>query len=120
MLRCMANLIQTMAGPDVVVRYAHMELADPDIAGGFTSCVQGGAPEVIVFPYMLSPGATRPPTFREWSATWRKAFRRHLHRHPGVSACDEKLAELVARVLSRRYPLKLRPCQLTDPIDIRR
>ena len=56
MLRCMANLIQTMAGPDVVVRYAHMELADPDIAAGFTSCVEGGASEVVVFPYMLSPG----------------------------------------------------------------
>ena len=32
MLRCMSNLLQTMSGPEVVVRYAHMELADPDIA----------------------------------------------------------------------------------------
>ena len=32
MLRCMSSLLQTMAGPDVVVRYAHMELAQPDIA----------------------------------------------------------------------------------------
>jgi sirohydrochlorin ferrochelatase len=55
MLRCMSNLLQTMSGPDVVVRYAHMELADPDIARGFADCVNGGATDVIVFPYMLSP-----------------------------------------------------------------
>src|SRR5256885_16228297 len=56
MLRCMANLLQTMTGPDVVVRFAHMELAEPDIATGFTECVRAGATDVIVFPYMLSPG----------------------------------------------------------------
>jgi sirohydrochlorin ferrochelatase len=37
MLLCMANLIQTMAGPDVVVSYAHMELAEPTIAQGFAN-----------------------------------------------------------------------------------
>jgi len=26
MMNCMANLVQAMAGPDVLVRYAHMEL----------------------------------------------------------------------------------------------
>ena len=43
MLRCMSNLLQAMSGPEVVVRYAHMELADPDIARGFADCVNGGA-----------------------------------------------------------------------------
>src|SRR5439155_14101963 len=56
MLRCMSSLLQTMAGPDVVVRYAHMELAEPDIARGFSDCAEGGATEGTVFPYMLSPG----------------------------------------------------------------
>jgi len=56
MLTCMANLVQTMAGPDVIVRPAHMELSEPSIAAGFASCVEAGATEVIVFPYMLSPG----------------------------------------------------------------
>ena len=56
MLQSMAELIQTMAGSDVVVRYAHMELADPDIATGFKNCVEAGATDVTVFPYMLSPG----------------------------------------------------------------
>ena len=56
MLICMANLVQAMAGPDVIVRPAHMELSEPSIASGFASCVEAGATEVVVFPYMLSPG----------------------------------------------------------------
>ena len=56
MLTCMANLVQTMAGNDVVVRSAHMEIAEPTVEAGFASCVDAGATHVIVFPYMLSPG----------------------------------------------------------------
>jgi sirohydrochlorin ferrochelatase len=56
MMDCMANLVQAMAGPDVVVRYAHMELAEPSIEAGVRQCVEAGATELIVFPYMLSPG----------------------------------------------------------------
>lgn len=56
MLTCMSNLVQAMTGTDVIVRAAHMELSEPSIAAGFTSCVEAGATEVIVFPYMLSPG----------------------------------------------------------------
>jgi sirohydrochlorin ferrochelatase len=56
MLTCMANLVQAMAGPDVIVRPAHMELSEPSIGAGFSSCVEAGATEIVVFPYMLSPG----------------------------------------------------------------
>ena len=56
MLLSMANLVQKMAGDDVIVRHAHMELAEPTIKQGFESCVDAGATDVIVFPYMLSPG----------------------------------------------------------------
>ena len=56
MLSCMAALVQRMAGESVVVRHAHMELAEPDIAAGFAACVAAGAGEIIAFPYMLSPG----------------------------------------------------------------
>ncbi len=56
MLECMATLVQHMAGPSVIVRAAHMELAEPDIPQGFAACVEAGASEVVVFPYMLSPG----------------------------------------------------------------
>lgn len=56
MLACMANLVQQMVGRDVLVHYAHMELAEPSIADGFAACVRDGATEVVAFPYMLSPG----------------------------------------------------------------
>lgn len=56
MLVCMANLVQTMAGKNIVVRHAHMELAQPSISEAFDSCVAAGATDVTVFPYMLSPG----------------------------------------------------------------
>lgn len=56
MIECMAALVQTMAGPDVVVRFAHMELAGPSVADGVAACVQAGATEIVAFPYMLSPG----------------------------------------------------------------
>lgn len=56
MLECMANLVQSLVGDGVIVRAAHMELADPMIPEGLASCVEAGATEVVVFPYMLSPG----------------------------------------------------------------
>ena len=56
MLHCMANLVQRMAGTAVLVRHAHMELAEPSIEAGVKSCIDGGASEIIAFPYMLSPG----------------------------------------------------------------
>jgi sirohydrochlorin ferrochelatase len=56
MLRCMAALVQRMAGAAVIVRHAHMELAEPSIEAGVASCVAAGGTEIIAFPYMLSPG----------------------------------------------------------------
>lgn len=42
--------------PDLIIHMAHMELAEPSIAQGVQACVQDGATEIIVHPYMLSPG----------------------------------------------------------------
>lgn len=39
-----------------VVRYAHMEIAEPTIAQGFDACVTDGAREVVIHPYFLAPG----------------------------------------------------------------
>lgn len=39
-----------------IVRYAHMELAEPTIAQAFDLCVADGAEEIIVHPYFLAPG----------------------------------------------------------------
>jgi sirohydrochlorin ferrochelatase len=56
MLACVRGMVQEQAGPDVLVGYAHMELAEPTIAQGIAECVKRGATEVVAFPYMLSPG----------------------------------------------------------------
>ena len=95
MLRSMADLIQTMAGPDVVVRYAHMELADPDIATGFSSCVEAGATDVTVFPYMLSPGRHSTSDIPRMVADVARTFPRVSFSVTPAFGLHEKLAEVV-------------------------
>jgi sirohydrochlorin ferrochelatase len=95
MLRCMANLIQTMAGSDVVVRHAHMELAAPDIAAGFTSCVEAGATDVTVFPYMLSPGRHSTSDIPRMVADVAKTVPNVTFSVTPAFGVHEKLAEIV-------------------------
>ena len=95
MLKCMANLIQTMAGPDVVVRYAHMELSDPDVAAGFAHCVKGGATEVTVFPYMLSPGRHSTADIPRMVAEAARTFPQVTFTVTPAFGVHEKLAEVV-------------------------
>lgn len=95
MLGAVRAMVQEMAGSDVLVGHAHMELAEPTIAQGLAECVQRGATEIIAFPYMLSPGkhSTRdiPRLVSEAAA-----------QHPGVTCTvtpafgvHEKLGEVV-------------------------
>ena len=95
MLRCMSNLLQTMAGAGVVVRYAHMELADPDIARGFADCVHGGATDVIVFPYMLSPGRHSTTDIPRMVSQAARAFPQVTFSVTPAFGVHEKLAELI-------------------------
>jgi sirohydrochlorin ferrochelatase len=95
MLRSMADVIQTMAGSDVVVRYAHMELADPNIAAGFSSCVQAGATDVTVFPYMLSPGRHSTADIPRMVADVARAFPNVSFSVTPAFGLHEKLAEVV-------------------------
>jgi sirohydrochlorin ferrochelatase len=95
MLGSVADLIQRMAGPEVVVRYAHMELAQPDIAAGFSSCVQSGATDVTVFPYMLSPGRHSTVDIPRMVANVAKAFPNVSFSVTPAFGLHEKLAEVV-------------------------
>jgi len=95
MLRCMANLVQTMSGPAAVVKYAHMELSRPEIAEGLAACVEAGVTEIVVFPYMLSPG-------RHSTSDIPRMVADAMRSHPGVSfsvtpafGVHEKLGEIV-------------------------
>jgi sirohydrochlorin ferrochelatase len=95
MMNCMANLVQSMAGPGVAVRYAHMELADPSIAAGVRSCVEAGATELIVFPYMLSPGKHSTGDIPRMVAEAAVAYPTLEVRVTGAFGVHEKLAELI-------------------------
>ncbi len=95
MLRSMADVIQTMAGPDVVVRYAHMDLADPNIAAGFSRCVEAGATDVTVFPYMLSPGRHSTSDIPRMVADVARTFPHVSFSVTPAFGLHEKLAEVV-------------------------
>jgi sirohydrochlorin ferrochelatase len=95
MLIDVANLVQRMAGNDVIVKYAHMELAEPTIAQGFANCVEAGATDVVVFPYMLSPG-------RHSTTDVPRMVKEAAAAYPGVTfsvtaafGIEEKLGEIV-------------------------
>jgi sirohydrochlorin ferrochelatase len=95
MLICMSNLLQTMAGPEVVVRYPHMDLAEPDIRRGFTDCVEAGATDITVFPYMLSPGRHSTADIPRMVAAAASAFPRVTFSVTPAFGVHEKLAELI-------------------------
>lgn len=95
MMICMANLVQAMAGESVVVRMAHMELADPTVEQAFESCVGAGATEVIVFPYMLSPGRHSTSDIPRLVAAAAKAFPQVAFSVTPAFGVHEKLGEII-------------------------
>ena len=96
MVSCMANLLQHVVGDDILVRHAHMELAEPSIAAGFADCVRSGATEVIAFPYMLSPGKHVTRDVPRLVAEAAQAFPHVAYRVTDAFGVHEKLAELIA------------------------
>lgn len=60
MLLELAALVRKMR-PGLLVHTAHLEVLEPSIAQGLNACVEDGATDVVVHPYMLAPGrhATR-------------------------------------------------------------
>jgi sirohydrochlorin ferrochelatase len=95
MLECVANLVQAMAGGDVLVRFAHMELAEPLIPEGFAACVNAGATEVVVFPYMLSPGKHSTRDIPRMVAETAAAYPGVAYRVTNAFGVHEKLGELI-------------------------
>lgn len=95
MLDCVSNLVQAMAGEDVIVRYAHMELAEPSIAEGFAACVREGATEIVAFPYMLSPGKHSTGDIPRLVAAAAAASPNVRYSVTAAFGVHEKLAELI-------------------------
>lgn len=95
MLSCMANLVQQLVGETAVVRYAHMELAEPSIGRGFADCVEAGADEVIAVPYMLSPGRHATSDIPLLVGEAAKAFPAVSYRVTQGLGVDERIGHLV-------------------------
>jgi sirohydrochlorin ferrochelatase len=96
MLSCVARLLQQMVGDGIIVRHAHMELAEPSIPRGFANCVSAGATEVIAFPYMLSPGKHVTRDVPRLVAEAAREFPQIAYRVTDAFGVHEKLAELIA------------------------
>ncbi len=96
MLSCMANLLQQMVGDAVLVRHAHMELAEPSIAQGFAECVRAGAGDVFVFPYMLSPGKHTTRDIPRLVGEAARPFPGVTYQVTDAFGVNEKLAEVIA------------------------
>ncbi|MEO7458295.1 MAG: CbiX/SirB N-terminal domain-containing protein [Gemmatimonadaceae bacterium] len=95
MMDCMANLVQALAGPDVIARYAHMELAEPSIEAGLRSCVEAGATDIVVFPYMLSPGKHSTGDIPRMVSAAATEWPHVAIRVTNAFGVHEKLAELI-------------------------
>lgn len=96
MLACVANLLQHMVGETTLVRYAHMELAEPSIAAGFAACVEGGATDVVAFPYMLSPGKHSTRDIPRMVAEAAREFPHVAFRVTEAFGVSAQLCEVVA------------------------
>jgi len=111
MLECVASLVQAMAGSDVVVRHAHMEIASPSIAEGLAACVQAGATEVIAFPYMLSPGKHSTGDIPRLVAEAARPHGGVTFRVTPAFGVHEKLAELILlRAGVKPLPVEIERC----------
>lgn len=95
MLERMGDLVQQMAGDGVIVRIAHMELAEPTIAQGFAECTRAGATEVMVFPYMLSPGKHSTRDIPRLVADAARPFPHTAYTVTPAFGLHDKLAEVV-------------------------
>jgi len=96
MLVCVASLLQHMLGDAALVRYAHMELAEPSIAAGFASCVEAGATDVVAFPYMLSPGKHSTRDIPRLVAEVANAFPNVSFRVTEAFGVSAQLCEVIA------------------------
>ena len=117
MLSCAANLLQHMVGDNAIVRYAHMELAEPSIAKGFADCASAGATEVVAFPYMLSPGKHVSRDVPRLVSEAAAAFPNIAFRVTGAFGIHEKLAELIAirTGVELSTPTAGDPCKCWEP-----
>ena len=96
-LKAVAALVRERLGGQFEVAVAHMEIADPTIASAVEDLVGRGASQIVVVPYLLSPG-------RHSTEDIPRLARHAAARCPGVEVriadclgVDAGLADLVVR-----------------------
>ena len=94
MLEEVAQLVRQKR-PNLIVRIAHMELAEPTIAQGVQACVDAGATEIIVHPYMLSPGRHATQDIPQMAQEAAKSFPNITITTTAPLGLHEKLADVV-------------------------
>ncbi|MBS12198.1 MAG: cobalamin biosynthesis protein CbiX [Gemmatimonadetes bacterium] len=81
--------------PDLIVNIAHMELAEPDIPQGIQKCIDDGATEIVVHPYMLSPGRHATSDIPEMAQEATAPYPNVTVRVTGPLGLHEKLGEVI-------------------------
>ena len=81
--------------PDLIVNIAHMELSDPTIAQGVQKCIDDGATEIIVHPYMLSPGRHATSDIPRMAEEAAAPYPTVTVRVTGPLGIHEKLGEVI-------------------------
>jgi len=72
-----ARLVRQRGESGLLVRHAHMELAEPTLADAIDACVADGADTIVVVPYFLGPG-------RHVTVDIPAMVRQSAQRHPSV------------------------------------
>lgn len=78
MLAEVARLVESRDSGFDIVKYCHMELAEPTIGQAFDACVSEGARSIVVHPYFLSPGRHSTKDIPEM-------VKEAAKKHPGVT-----------------------------------
>jgi sirohydrochlorin ferrochelatase len=79
----------------MIVRIAHMELALPDIPTAIADCVREGAREIIIHPYMLSPGRHVTEDIPRIVQTTARSFPEVSFRITPPLGIDARLADVI-------------------------
>jgi sirohydrochlorin ferrochelatase len=90
--------------PGLIVEYAHMEMAEPNMAEGVARCVAAGAHEVIVHPYLLADGRHCKETIPEEIAALEIQYPDVQFRITAPLGPHRKLAEIVLQRTDESAP----------------
>jgi sirohydrochlorin ferrochelatase len=91
----LARLVQSRAGAQAKVSFAHMELGEPSLPAAIEACVSGGARVVIVQPLFLAPGKHAAKDIPSIVSDARRRFPDVEFHLGGVIGADPLLADIL-------------------------